>query len=790
MELFKLFGTIALNGVDETHSALDGITNKASGIGSKIASGVGTVAKTVGKATVAAVAATTTAVTAMGKTAIEGYAEYEQLIGGVETLYGASIESVEEYAEKHGIALEEAAQMWEGYQDRQQTVLDNAANAYKTAGMSANEYMNTVNGFAASLISSLGEYEWQAGNYADMIVTDMADNANKMGTSMEAIQNAYSGFSKQNYTMLDNLKLGYGGTKTEMERLLRNAEELEGYFEGAFDINNFADVAEAIHIIQKNMGITGTTAKEAAKTISGSLSAVKASWSNLMTGMSRDDADMSQLISNFTESIEIAAENLLPRIETTIAGIGDMVTELAPFFVESVSKLIKDVAPDLLDAGVELADTLLTSFANSLGEISPALEPIGEMILNVKESLSNVFSMIGESIDWDSVFAGMQEALDVVCGLIENVVGGFEKLVEYATTEGTPLNDLFSNLKESASQVVTWFEENWSKIGDSFDNVKEKLGTAGESIINAFNGIIEEINKDGGISAALDGVLEVVEPLADGFSEIVNLGGSVATIIGDVIEALIRMGKDEGSWLNKAIEWIKTDLVMAWGNATEAIGAVADLLNGDVDAAFNHIKTIGTNTADAIKAKWDILVSTIQQILGYIETVKQEAQGLFATEQLNKEDVTLIGDYDWKSGLGDNPDFSFGSVGASPFDDDWGKSSTPSISDKGNSGEQEFYASGGILTQPTAFGLNPYTGKTMIGGESGAEAIAPIDVLQGYVSEAVEAKTSGMNDTLNRILDALIVMNDNMGVSMREAMEGVSINFGKREFGRAVRTVT
>lgn len=211
MELFKLLGTIAIDGSGAI-SAIDETTETAEKSQSKISKAferIGSAAVNVGKTVAAGLAVGTAAVAALVKESIAGYAEYEQLIGGVETLYGASAASAEEYAEKTGASLEYAQRVYERYAQREQQVLDNAKNAYKTAGLSANEYMETVNGFAASLTSSLGEYEWQAANYADMIVTDMADNANKMGTSLESIQNAYSGFAKQNYTMLDNLnKMG------------------------------------------------------------------------------------------------------------------------------------------------------------------------------------------------------------------------------------------------------------------------------------------------------------------------------------------------------------------------------------------------------------------------------------------------------------------------------------------------------------------------------------------------------------------------------------------------------
>ena len=217
MNLFELFVKI---GVDDQAS------DKISSLSSKLGSGLATAAK-VGAA---AVAAAGTAIVAIGKQAVEQYAEYEQLVGGVETLFKQSSDVVQQYA----------------------------ANAYKTAGMSANEYMETVTSFSASLLQSLGGDTEAASKYADMAITDMSDNANKMGTSMESIQNAYQGFAKQNYTMLDNLKLGYGGTKEEMQRLLDDAEKLSGV---EYDISSYADIVDAIHVVQTEMGITGTTAK-------------------------------------------------------------------------------------------------------------------------------------------------------------------------------------------------------------------------------------------------------------------------------------------------------------------------------------------------------------------------------------------------------------------------------------------------------------------------------------------------------------------------------------------------
>ena len=913
MELFKLFGTIALNGVDEAHSALDGITDKASGVGSKLASGVGTavqtvggVAKAVGTAAVGAVAATTTAVATIGKSAIENYADYEQLVGGVETLFNQAGMSWSDYAEKMReegkLTAENASEIYAEYEKLakgSEIVQENAAQAYTTAGMSANDYMETVTSFSAKLLQDLGGNTVDAANIADKAIRDMSDNANKMGTDMSSIQNAYQGFAKQNYSMLDNLKLGYGGTQQEMARLLADAQELDSTFDADWSIDSkghleaeFSDIIEAIHIVQDNMGITGTTAKEAASTIQGSIASMKASWQNLLTGMAYSDSDIGQLISNFTSSLETVADNLLPVIEETLMGIGAAAVDIAPFLVNFVSELVRDVAPNLLKAGAELADTLLTAFAQSLIDTSPILAPIGEMILGVKDSLAdvfdslkenidwdsvfsdlqgilekvcgfitgmadgfakfvdyattdgtalndlfvgikdsvgglvekisdalkNIFGMLGENINWDSLFAGLEEALEVACGLIETIVGGIEDLVEYATTEGTPLNEFFSGIKEAAQDVVDWFKENWGGIAETFDGLKDKIGDACEKVIGAFSGIIDAINDNDGISKTLTWLKEsVLDPLAEAFGALVDAGSTVAEIIGNVIAAIIEAASSDETLIGKLVKWIGEDLKIAFDNVKQAAEFLANFLNGDMDAAFENIKKIGENVSEAWKNNFELVKGILEEIIELFQINFQEGvdamTGVFSTTQLNKEDVTLLGDLkpgETPAGNG-IPNFTAGMGGWTPTANKLeqagpylaeqagpqrvgsgsssGKSnlSTPN---KGSKKTVELYASGAVLTKPTAFGLNPYSGKTMVGGEDGAEAIAPIDVLQGYVSEAVEAKTSGMNDTLNRILDALIVMNDNMGANMREAMDGVSLRMNNRELARAVKAVT
>lgn len=286
---------------------------------------MGEAAKKIGKGITIGMAGATATLGALGKKALGTYGDFEQLEGGIKTLFGTEAATVEEYAESVGKNIDEVKEEYYNLQKAQNKVFADAKSAYKEAGMSANEYMETVTSFSASLIASLDGDTVKAAEISKKAVTDMADNANKMGSTLESIQNAYKGFSKQNYTMLDNLKLGYGGTKEEMQRLLTDAEKLSGM---KFDMSNFADIVKAIGIIQDKMGITGTTAREAAGTIQGSLSMVKGSWENLVAGLMNPNADIGALCTEFVDSISTALSNIIPRIKDFLPNVISAITKL------------------------------------------------------------------------------------------------------------------------------------------------------------------------------------------------------------------------------------------------------------------------------------------------------------------------------------------------------------------------------------------------------------------------------------------------------------------------------
>lgn len=312
-------------------------------------------------AAAAAFAAISAAAVKLGVEVVTAYADYEQLVGGVETLF----------------------------QDSSGKVLDYANNAYKTAGLSANEYMETVTSFSASLLSSLGGDTEKAADYADKAITDMSDNANKMGSDMDSIMNAYKGFSKQTFTMLDNLKLGYGGTKEEMQRLLDDAEKISGI---KYDISSYADIVDAIHVIQTEMGITGTTAKEAEETISGSIGMLKTSFQNLITGMGDADANIDQLCDNVVNSFKSVVKNISPIIQNLAKTI--------PNAMEGILDAISPLIPEFLELGVNLFEALLNGIIDMLPELSStAAELITTLITGIVEALPLVVEAAAPIID-------------------------------------------------------------------------------------------------------------------------------------------------------------------------------------------------------------------------------------------------------------------------------------------------------------------------------------------------------------------------------------------------------
>lgn len=457
----------------------------------------------------AAFGAATTGVAALGTAAVNSYADYEQLVGGIETLFGTGgAKTVEEYAQNVGKSVDEVIGEYQMLSKEQEIALMHADEAYKTAGMSANEYMQTITGFAASLKQST-ETNYEAVQAADQAVIDMADNANKMGSSMESIQNAYQGFAKQNYTMLDNLKLGYGGTKEEMERLLADATALSGV---EYDISNLSDVYSAIHVIQEELGITGTTAKEASSTISGSVAAMKASWSNLLTGMADENADFDTLVNNFVESAATVAENILPRVEVVLSGIGQLIESLLPVIVNRIPEIVNNILPQLLQSGMNITTTLLSGIQANLPEI------MNGALLMMQQFITTLIGMLPQLLE-----IGLQMIIQLALGIAQALPEMIPTIVEVINTMVMTLVENIPLLIDAALQLMIGLATGIVQALPTLIEMTPQI------VIALVTGLIENAPK------LLDAAMELITQLAVG---IVTYTFKLASIASQTISSL------------------------------------------------------------------------------------------------------------------------------------------------------------------------------------------------------------------------------------------------------------
>ena len=574
MDVFDLVAKIRLD-----DSEYESGVGKAKGTFSSLASGVKTGLATVAKVGAAAVTAAATGVTALTKMGVEGYAQYEQLVGGVETLFGAGGKTLEEYAKSVGKTVDDVSQEYKWLEAAQRQVMDNAANAYQTAGMSANEYMETVTSFSASLISSLEGDTNTAAEIADRAIVAMSDNANKMGTDIGLIQNAYQGFAKQNYTMLDNLKLGYGGTKTEMERLIADANKVrEANGEMAnLSIDSFADVVVAIETMQDQMGISGTTAREAATTIEGSIGMMKGAWQNLVVGMADENANMEVLINNFVESTAMAAQNLLPRIEQTLIGIGQLITALAPVIAEALPQLVAAVLPALLQAAISLVTALVQGIITALPAVYDAL------LIGVQTILVEVFG-VSESK------AG--EFADSVNSFFTKIKDGFMALVESAQTEGTWLNEVWTGLQNAAVLLKDFLVAAWDAISGAFTWCVDQINTEGTLL----NTIWENIK------TFISSAVEVIQGVITAFTAVLQGDWSTAweavkDIAQSVWDAICEVWGRIGEWFDKNVvqpinEAVVKPIVEYFTGLWNSLVSIWDWICGTIESAFLFIVSI------------------------------------------------------------------------------------------------------------------------------------------------------------------------------------------------------
>lgn len=512
VSVFDLFAKIKLDS-SEYDKGLDDAERRSGDVGSKIGSGLAAA----GKAAGVAIGAAATAVAGLTIQAKNAYAEQEQLVGGVETLFGKASKSV----------------------------IENAKQAFTTAGMSANEYMETVTSFSASLIQSLGGDTKKAAEYADMALVDMSDNANKMGTSMESIQNAYQGFAKQNYNMLDNLKLGYGGTQKEMFRLMQDAAKLDKKFAetAQFSLDEkghleagYADIVQAIHIVQDQMGISGTTIAEAGETISGSAGQVKAAWENLVAGFASPDADLGALINNVVVSAETAFKNMMPAIEQALSGIGSFIEQMVPIISEKLPEAVGQILPSLLKAATSLVQGVVTALPELITvlveQVPTVLQQLATAVIETAptliESVHELFDMVVEGIN-EAIPILLEKAPQIISDLINGINTALPLIVEAATS-------IIGTLAQGIAQnLPTMIQEGLNALVEFSGTLKEGAGNlidAGLDLIMAIaDGIIDSIPT----------LIETVPTIIDNLANIIN--ENAPKLLKSGLELIVKLGK-------------------------------------------------------------------------------------------------------------------------------------------------------------------------------------------------------------------------------------------------------
>lgn len=569
MNLFELFVKIGAD-TTEANKGIDEVGQKTSGLGEKLKSGLATA----GKVAVAGVAAGATAIGALGTKAVAAYADYEQLVGGVETLF----------------------------KDSQDQVMDYANNAYKAAGLSANEYMETVTSFSASLLQSLDGDTSAAADKANLAITDMSDNANKMGTDMTSIQNAYQGFAKSNYTMLDNLKLGYGGTQAEMKRLLADAEKISGI---KYDISSYADIVDAIHVVQTEMGITGTTAEEAASTIQGSFGMMKSAWQNLVTGMADPDQDLGVLVGNFTDSVVIAGNNLIPRIQELLPRIVEATTSLIGTVSEQLPAILGTVLPSL----VEGATNLVTGLMAALPSVLSVLADVAPTVINTfVPALIELLPQITQT-GIDVIVSLAQGIADALPQLIPAATDAIIKIVEVLTS---PEN--LGNLIDAALAIIL------ALVDGLVDATPKLIAAVPDVIANLVTAIIANMPK------ILEAGVEITMAIADGLIKAIpELIAAIPNLILGIVHGIIDNLPEIIMAGPKIIAALATGLIEA---IPDIVMVIPQLIRSIVDTFLSFDwGSIGKNIVEGIKNgfvnMWNSFKQTVENVFtGLVDGVK------------------------------------------------------------------------------------------------------------------------------------------------------------------------
>jgi len=587
MTLFELVASLKLDD-KEYEAGLTDAEKKAYNAGQKIGNGLQTIGGGVGKAVSAigtiggaalnvgatavkgisaAVAATSAAITPIVKQAVSAYGEQQQLVGGMETLFKQDSDTMIQYANE----------------------------AYKTAGISANEYMQVAIESSAAMINSLGGDTKTAAEMTNMAITDMSDNANKMGTDIKSLQNAYRGFSRGNFTMLDNLALGFSGTKEGMQELLKSAEQISGI---KYDISSYADIVDAIHVVQTEMGITGTTAQEAAGTITGSVGSMKAAWQNLLAGLGSGQ-DIEPLINNLVASVEGSMGNLLPVVERALNGVVDLIGKLAPIIADRLPALLNQLVPPLINAATQLITVLGQNLPTMIETIlPPLLQAVTALIVALAQNLPQILQVLITQLPTIVTSIG-RAILEAAPALLE--VG---KQLLLTLWQG--FKDTFPEAHNGLMEFIDKVKEIWQGLKDAFNAALEWLSPVIEGVKTFLSGLKDFISS----------VIEFISTYITGFinkhkTEIDMFMTTVKTII----EIAVNTIKTVVSTTIDNIKVVISTVLNVIGNLFKAFSA---MLRGDWGAAWDYVKQAASSAVEGVKNIFSNLKSALSNILSGI----------------------------------------------------------------------------------------------------------------------------------------------------------------------------
>lgn len=620
-------GAVAKVSMNTLKTNLEQIYQKLTSIAKTAAGKALSALKTLGKGAAIAGGAAATGVAALVTNSVKAYADTEQLVGGVETLFGArGAKSVEEYAKLVGKSVSAVQDEYGNLMKAQSTVLQNANNAWKTAGLSANQYMETVTSFSASLIQSVGGDTQKAADMADMALQDMADNANKMGSDMDMIMQTYQSIARGNYAMLDNLKLGYGGTKTEMQRLVKDAAKLDK----SIDQNSlsYANVVKAIHAVQNEMGITGTTQLEAEKTITGSLSSMKAAWENTLSALVTGGDTLDGSIDTLVTAVGNFAKNIIPAVRSAMSGVGKLIETLAPMIGQALPELVTSFLPDFVNGIIQLINSMLDAIVSNADNIAASLGKIASTVANHFGSiLAELPLMIWQVLSSAaSVLGGMlpslvDDLLNNFYGLIDNISGVWQCGINIVMS-------LVNGIINAIPVILTYAPLIVENFTEGILNVLNMLIGAGVQLINTLrNAIIQNIPYISQTAVSIiqflvNGIIENLPVLINGAVQMVNaliqgLTESLPAIISAAVPIAISLIAGIVQMLPMIVEM---GMLLISSLVNGILQAIPQIITAAVPAIVTFITSIAQMLPVIIETGIQIIASLV---VGLIQAIPQ-----------------------------------------------------------------------------------------------------------------------------------------------------------------------